>query len=84
MLLLMLSISLFNAAAGQNNDVARKLALLYTAVAVFAGVWGWGVYDYRVRLIRQRSPKDLHQALGPVVVCLALVLGLCINFALKV
>ena len=83
LLLMMLSVSLYNA-AGENNKIARGLALVYMLVAAFCGAWGWGVYIYRNRLIRQRSPKDLHQSLGPVVVCLSLVAALCINFALKV
>lgn len=82
-LLMMLSVSLYNA-AGENNKIARGLALVYTLVAAFCGTWGWGVYMYRNQLIRQRSPKDLHQSLGPVIVCLALIAALCINFALKV
>lgn len=35
-------------------------------------------------MIEQRSGKDFDNVLGPIVLCLALVVGLCLNFGLKV
>lgn len=81
-LLASLSLSLFNA-AGEENNVARALALVYTLAAVFTGAWGWGVYQWRSRLIEQRSGKDFDALTGPVVVCVGLFLALILNFAFK-
>ncbi|CAD0091733.1 unnamed protein product [Aureobasidium mustum] len=72
----------FNA-AGENNNIARALALVYTLAAVFTGVWGWGVYQWRSRLIEQRSGKDFDALTGPVVVCVGLFVALILNFAFK-
>lgn len=82
-LLASLSLGLYNA-AGKNNNVARVLAVVYTAVAVFAGVWGWGVYMWRQELIRRRSGRDFDAVVGPVVVCVGLVVALVVNFWFKV
>lgn len=82
-LLSSLSLGLYNA-AGVSNDVARNLAVVYTAVAVFAGAWGWWMYMVRSRLIRERSGKDFDNVVGPIIVCMALVVALCLNFAFQV
>lgn len=82
-LLASLSLGLFNA-AGRENWVARTLAGVYTCIAVFTGVWGWGIYMWRSRLIRERSGKDFDALTGPVVVCLGLIVALLLNFAFKV
>lgn len=82
-LLASLSLGLYNA-AGESNDVARGLAVVYTLVAVFAGAWGWGMYMKRSRMIEQRSGKDFDNVVGPIVVCLGLVVALCLNFGFQV
>lgn len=82
-LLATLSLGLYNA-AGENNRVGRVLAVVYTLVAVFAGVWGYAMYMYRSRLIQQRSGKDFDNVLGPIVVCVGLVIALLCNFGFKV
>ena len=82
-LLASLSLGLYNA-AGESNDVARGLAVVYTLVAAFAGAWGWWTYMKRSRMIEQRSGKDFDNIVGPIVVCLGLVVALCLNFGFKV
>jgi hypothetical protein len=82
-LLASLSLSLYNA-AGKDNNIARALSVAYTLVAVFAGAWGWWMYIVRSRMIEQRSGKDLDNVIGPVVVCIGLVVALCLNFGFKV
>ncbi|KAF2462391.1 VTC domain-containing protein [Lineolata rhizophorae] len=82
-LLASLSLGLYNA-AGETNNVARSLAVVYTAVAAFTAAWGWGMYVWRSHLIEVRSGKDFDNALGPVVVCVGLVVALCCNFGFKV
>jgi hypothetical protein len=81
-LLASLSLGLYNA-AGADNNIARALALVYTAFAVFAGAWGWGVYMWRSRLIMERSGKDFDSAIGPFVVSVGLAAALCMNFGFK-
>lgn len=81
-LLASLSLGLYNA-AGVDNNVARALALVYTAFAVFAGAWGLGVYQWRSRLIMERSGKDFDNMIGPFIVSIGLAAALCLNFAFK-
>lgn len=82
-LLATLSLGLYNA-AGEFNNVARVLAVVYTIIALFAGAWGWWMYIVRSRMIEQRSGKDFDNIVGPIVVCIGLVLALCMNFGFKV
>ncbi|KAI9699328.1 MAG: Phosphate metabolism transcription protein [Candelina mexicana] len=81
-LLASLSLGLYNA-AGKTNNVARGLAVVYTLIAGFAGLWGWWMYIVRSRLIRERSGKDVDNLVGPIIVCVGLVIALCLNFAFK-
>jgi SPX domain protein involved in polyphosphate accumulation len=81
-LLASLSLGLYNA-AGVENNIARALALVYTAFAVFAGAWGWGMYMWRSRLIMERSGKDFDNMIGPFIVSVGLAVALCLNFAFK-
>ena len=82
-LLASLSLGLFNA-AGADDRIARALAVVYTAMAVFAGVWGWGVYIWRSNLIRRRSGRDFDAVLGPCIICIGLMIALILNFSFKV
>ncbi|MCJ1264809.1 Phosphate metabolism transcription protein [Lobaria immixta] len=77
-----LSLGLYNA-AGESNNVARVLAVVYTLVAAFAGAWGWWQYVVRSRMIRERSGKDFDNIIGPIIVCVGLVVALCLNFGFK-
>ncbi|KAK5133358.1 hypothetical protein LTR08_007792 [Meristemomyces frigidus] len=81
-LLASLSLGLYNA-AGVDNRVARALAVVYTIVACLAAGWGYGVYLWRANMIRGRSGKDFDAILGPVVVCVGLIVALVLNFAFK-
>ncbi|KAG0131921.1 putative protein involved in vacuolar polyphosphate accumulation [Tuber indicum] len=81
-LLASLSLGLYNA-AGKHNYIAQWLAVVYTAIAIFAAGWGYTMYMWRSRLIRERSGKDFDNVLGPVVVCIALAVALAVNFAFQ-
>lgn len=82
-LLASLSLGLYNA-AGVDNNIARTLAVVYTCAAAFTLVWGYYMYMYRNKLIRERSGKDFDAITGPMVVCLGLAIALCLNFGFKV
>ncbi|KAL1851565.1 Phosphate metabolism transcription protein [Paecilomyces lecythidis] len=81
-LLASLSMGLYNA-AGEDNHIARTLGIVYTCFAVFAGVWGWYMYETRAKLIRQRSGRDFDNVFGPIIVCIGLAAALVLNFAFK-
>ncbi|RMD43157.1 hypothetical protein DV735_g1926, partial [Chaetothyriales sp. CBS 134920] len=81
-LLATLSLGLFNA-AGANNWIARTLAVVYTGFSIFALLWGWGVYLWRTKLIKERSGKDFDNVIGPVIVSIGLAAALVVNFGLK-
>ncbi|EEP78387.1 conserved hypothetical protein [Uncinocarpus reesii 1704] len=81
-LLAALSLGLYNA-AGPANPIARALAIVYTCFAVFAGGWGWSMYIWRSKLIRQRSGRDFDNIAGPLIVCLGLAVALVLNFWFK-
>jgi hypothetical protein len=82
-LLATLSLGLYNA-AGPENNVGRSLGVAYTMIAIFSGFWGWGVYMYRSSLIRKRSPLDFDVRIGPVIICVSLMVALIVNFGIKV
>lgn len=82
-LLASLSIAIFNAAP-EHNTIAKGIAMAYTGLALFAGAWGWSVYMWRSKLIRERSGKEFDAVFGPIVVCVALAIALIINFVYKV
>jgi hypothetical protein len=82
-LLATLGVGLYNG-AGPENHIARGISLAYTAIAVFAGAWGWAMYMWRSRLIRERSGKDFDHVFGPIVVCIAVAVALVVNFVFKV
>ena len=82
-LLASLSLGLYNA-AGENNHVARGLAVLHTLTAIFTGLWGWWMYIIRSRMIRGRSGKNFDNIVGPIFICLGLLTALCLNFGFKV
>lgn len=82
-LLASLSLGLYNA-AGETNNIARILAVVYTCVALFTLLWGYGMYMWRRKLITERSGKDFDNVVGPLVVAVGLAVALCLNFGFKV
>ena len=82
-LLASLSLGLYNA-AGEGNNVARVLAVVYTILAVTMGAWGYGIYIWRARMIEARSGRDFDAVTGPVIVCVGLIVALVLNLGFKV
>ncbi|KAJ6260394.1 Vacuolar transporter chaperone [Drechslerella dactyloides] len=84
-LLATLSLALYNA-AGEKNDIARAIGFFFTGISVFTGVWGYWTYIRRSESIHNRSEKGFDSSLslvGPVVVCITVVLALMLNFLFK-
>ncbi|KAK9457147.1 VTC domain-containing protein [Dipodascopsis uninucleata] len=81
-LLSALTFGLYNA-AGHYNTTAHRLAYAYFILTIFTGSWGYGVYMYRLRAIQMRSGKHLDSPLGPIVVCMALLGAIILNYRLS-
>ena len=77
-----LALSLY-AAAGEDL-LAEIMAISYITVAVFAGGWGYYMQRTRRAMIMQRSGRDFDNMVGPIVISVALMLALIINFILAV
>lgn len=81
-LLGVLAVTLYNS-AGQNR-IAEIFGFTYLAIAVFAGVWGTVMHRVRRNMIVERSGKDFDNMIGPMVVSVALVVSLILNFYFQV
>lgn len=81
-LLSALTFGLYNA-AGKYNYIAHRLAYVYFGLTLFTGCWGYGIYMHRVKAIQMRSGKHLDSPLGPIVVCLALLFAIVLNYYLE-
>ncbi|RYO74078.1 hypothetical protein DL766_003137 [Monosporascus sp. MC13-8B] len=74
-----LAVSLYTA-AGENNFLAECMGITYVAIAAAAGAWGYYMLHVRRDMIRERSGRDFDNAVGPLVVSVALMLALISNF----
>jgi hypothetical protein len=78
-------LALYNA-AGAKNDIARGIGIFFTGIAMFAGAWGYWMYIRRCKFITDRSEKGFDSSislLGPMVVCITMVVALTLNFLFK-
>jgi len=76
-----LAVGLYTAARG--NVVTMWMGVAYTVIAICAGIWGWSMHWQRRRMIEQRSSKDFDNIIGPMVVSIALMVALIVNFAFQ-
>ena len=70
--------------AGGKDTVAQAMGIFYIVVAAFAGLWGYYMLRVRRNMIVERSGKDFDNVIGPLVISLALVVALIINFGFQV
>lgn len=77
-----LALGLYTAAG--DNTVGQIMGLVYILIAVFAGVWGYGMLQVRRSMIMERSGKDFDNIIGPVVISIALMVALITNFVIQV
>ncbi|KAK1463566.1 VTC domain-containing protein [Colletotrichum cuscutae] len=75
-----LAVSLYTAAG--ENFLAEVMGIVYICIAVFAGIWGYGMMRLRRKMIIGRSGKDFDNLVGPLIISIALMAALVINFVL--
>ncbi|EEY21030.1 vacuolar transporter chaperone 2 [Verticillium alfalfae VaMs.102] len=73
-----LAVSLYSAAG--RNTLAEVMGIMYILIAVFAGGWGYWMMGVRRRMIIERSGKDFDNVIGPLVISVALMIALILNF----
>lgn len=77
-----LALGLYTAAG--DNTLAQVMGIVYILIAVFAGVWGYGMLQIRRNMIQERSGKDFDNMIGPIVISTALIIALMTNFIIQV
>lgn len=77
-----LAISLYTAAG--RDTVAEWIAIGFILTAAFAGGWGYFLLHSRRQMIIARSGKDFDNFFGPLVVSVALMVALVLNFSFAV
>lgn len=79
-----LSMALYNGANSVGNTLASNIGAVYMLIAATSAMWSYYVYIRRAKEIRDRSPKHMDDRIGPIVVGLALIIALSVNFTFKV
>jgi uncharacterized membrane protein YidH (DUF202 family) len=77
-----LAVGLYTAAG--EDTVAEFMGVAYIIIAIFAGLWGYYMHLTRRNMIVQRSGKDFDNFLGPIIISMALLVALVLNFVFKV
>jgi SPX domain protein involved in polyphosphate accumulation/uncharacterized membrane protein YidH (DUF202 family) len=77
-----LALGLYSAAG--EDRVAAIMGIVYIVIAVFAGLWGYGMLRLRRKMIIERSGKDFDNMIGPMIISGAMMLALILNFAFAV
>ncbi|KAK3985575.1 VTC domain-containing protein [Cladorrhinum sp. PSN332] len=78
-----LAISLYTAGSAAGHDtLAEAMGMVFIGIAVFAGGWSYWVLRKRREMIVERSGKDFDFVVGPLVVSVALMVALVVNFVI--
>ncbi|GAO19048.1 hypothetical protein UVI_02061620 [Ustilaginoidea virens] len=77
-----LAIALYSAAG--ESLLAEVMGVVYVMIAAFAGLWGYYMLNVRRGMILERSGKDFDNMLGPLIMSVALMVALIVNFVLQV
>jgi SPX domain protein involved in polyphosphate accumulation/uncharacterized membrane protein YidH (DUF202 family) len=77
-----LAISLYTAAG--KGTLAERMGISYILIAIFAGCWGYYTLHWRRGMIVARSGKDFDNLIGPLIISVALMLALILNFVFAV
>ncbi|KAL1884323.1 hypothetical protein VTK73DRAFT_17 [Phialemonium thermophilum] len=73
-----LSVGLYT--AGNGNLLIESMGIAYVGIAMFAGGWGYWMHRKRRNMIIQRSGKHFDNMAGPLLISVALVIALVVNF----
>lgn len=76
------ALTLFNIPG--ESSITMGMSATYIGIAVFTAGWGYYMHFTRRRMIIERSGKDFDNVFGPMVVALALMVSLIVNFVLRV
>ncbi|QUC17047.1 uncharacterized protein UV8b_01288 [Ustilaginoidea virens] len=76
-----LAIALYSAAG--ESLLAEVMGVVYVMIAAFAGLWGYYMLNVRRGMILERSGKDFDNMLGPLIMSVALMVALIVNFVLQ-
>ncbi|KAG5958765.1 hypothetical protein E4U58_005255 [Claviceps cyperi] len=76
-----IAMALYSAAG--TSLAAEIMGMVYVLIAAFAGLWGYYMLNVRRGMILERSGKDFDHMLGPMVISVALMVALVINFVLQ-
>ncbi|KAG5917953.1 hypothetical protein E4U61_002195 [Claviceps capensis] len=76
-----IAMALYSAAG--KSLAAEIMGMVYVLIAAFAGLWGYYMLNVRREMILERSGKDFDHMLGPMVISVALMAALVINFVLQ-
>lgn len=77
-----LAVSLYTAAG--EDTIAEYMGIAYIVIAIFAGAWGYYMHFTRRNMIVARSGKDFDNIFGPLIISVALMVALVLNFIFKV
>jgi len=80
-LLGMLSVALYNAAKGSRT--IQVFGIIFLFIAAFTAIWGYSMHHVRREMILARSGKDFDNWIGPVIVCISLIIVLILNFIIQ-
>ncbi|GAP87959.1 putative VTC domain-containing protein [Rosellinia necatrix] len=73
-----LALGLYTAAG--ENLVAECMGIAYIVIAISAGLWGNMMLHRRRAMIIERSGKDFDNMIGPLLISVALMVALILNF----
>lgn len=77
-----LALALYTSAG--ENFLAQVMGIIYIFIAAFAGLWGYSMLRVRRNMILERSGKDFDNMIGPIVLSVALMIALILNFVFQV
>lgn len=77
-----LALALYSAAG--DNAIAQWIGIVYIGIAAFAGIWGYSILQIRRNMIMERSGKDFDNMVGPIIISIAMMVALIVNFVLQV
>ncbi|CDK28249.1 unnamed protein product [Kuraishia capsulata CBS 1993] len=60
--------------------LATSIAYIYFGLTLFSGIWAYGLYNYRLKIIRLREGNHLDRIEGPLLIGAILLVTLALEF----